>query len=359
MVAIAYFSAPAQAIDINSVPNPRTSGRWVTDMENILNVETEAQINRLITELEAKNGTEIAVVTVPNTADYGSPKEFTTALFNHWGIGKQGVDNGILFMISTGDRRVEIETGYGIEGILPDAKVGNIIDQKIIPQFRVGNFEQGVLDGTKTLVFELSPADFPLQKFATRHWDWLLGLGGAGLFSGGLYKFLNRCRYVEPKGRSRCSLFSRPVYCKQCRQPMTQVKESLLEAQLTEVEKFSKNKKYLNLTAWQCPHCKPPGTLNFHILFSTNFGILQCPQCDGWTVQRNSKVILAPTYVSTGSRLVSKTCAYCDYHEEKIEIIPKRVRSSSSSRGSSSGGSFGGGSSGGGGAGGSWQMTPV
>jgi uncharacterized protein len=152
IVAIAVISLPVYAVEIQNVPNPRTSQVWVTDMENILSPETEAQINRIITELEAKNGTEIVVVTVPNTAPSATPKEFTTALFNYWKIGKKDIDNGVLFMISKGDRRVEIETGYGIEDILPDAKVGAIIDQKIIPEFKKGDFKTGILNGTQGLI---------------------------------------------------------------------------------------------------------------------------------------------------------------------------------------------------------------
>jgi uncharacterized protein len=64
-------------------------------------------------------------------------------------IGKKRQDNGVLVLISVGDRRVEIETGYGVEALLPDAKVGNIIDTQIIPYFKKGDFAGGTLAGTK------------------------------------------------------------------------------------------------------------------------------------------------------------------------------------------------------------------
>ncbi|MEQ8957318.1 MAG: TPM domain-containing protein [Coleofasciculus sp. C2-GNP5-27] len=107
------------ALTVEEVPNPRqVNGTWVTDMAEILSEDTENQLNQMISELETENGTEIAVVTVPKTSPSPSPKAFTTELFNHWGIGKADQDNGVLFLISTDDRRVEIETGYGIEPIL-------------------------------------------------------------------------------------------------------------------------------------------------------------------------------------------------------------------------------------------------
>ncbi|MBE9125063.1 MULTISPECIES: TPM domain-containing protein [unclassified Coleofasciculus] len=156
-VCLAVFSPlPSQALTVEEVPNPQqANGGWVTDMAEILNNETETQLNQMIAELESENGTEIAVVTVPETAPSASPKAFTTELFNHWGIGKAEKDNGVLFLISKGDRRVEIETGYAIEPILPDAKVGQIIETQITPPFKQGNFDGGTLAGTKALVVEL------------------------------------------------------------------------------------------------------------------------------------------------------------------------------------------------------------
>lgn len=155
-LSVLSFPSPSLAVTVEEVPNPRqVNGGWVTDMANVLSPSTETQLNRLITELEAKNGSEIAVVTVPETAPAKTPKEFTTALFKHWKIGKADRDNGVLFLISKGDRRVEIETGYGVEKILPDARVGNIIQQEVTPRLKQGDYNGGTLAGTKALVTAL------------------------------------------------------------------------------------------------------------------------------------------------------------------------------------------------------------
>ena len=145
------------ALDVKQVPNPRQiEGNWVTDMAELLKPDTIAQLNQMITSLEAQNGDEIAVVTVPETEPAASPKEFATALFNEWHIGKKDQNNGVLLLISKGDRRVEIETGYGVEAILPDAKVGQIISSEITPRFKAGDYDGGTLAGTKSLVQALS-----------------------------------------------------------------------------------------------------------------------------------------------------------------------------------------------------------
>lgn len=148
---------PSSAVSVADIPNPQvTNGSWVTDMAGMLSADSETELNMMISRLEATNGIEIAVVTVPDTQPSSSPKAFATELFNTWGIGKEGTDNGLLFLISKGDRRNEIETGYGLEGILSDAQIGAILREQVTPQFKAGNFDAGVLAGTQTIVSILS-----------------------------------------------------------------------------------------------------------------------------------------------------------------------------------------------------------
>jgi uncharacterized protein len=185
-VAFFLVPCPGLALTVQEVPNPRqVSGGWVTDKAEILQPETETQLNQMIARLEAKNGAEIAVVTVPETAPAASPKEFTTNLFNYWKIGKKGQDNGVLFLISVKDRRVEIETGYGVEGILPDGKVGNIIETQITPRFRQKDFDGGTLAGTRAIIVSLEPSlskeltqDTPQNdsRGVQHFWMWLVAL---------------------------------------------------------------------------------------------------------------------------------------------------------------------------------------
>lgn len=147
------FPVTSQAITVQEVPNPRqVNNTWVTDKANILSDSTETQLNQLISDLEAKNGSEIAVVTVPDTKPSATPKAFATELFNFWGIGKKGKNNGVLLLISSGERRVQIETGSGIQSILPDAKAVGIIQTEITPRFKQQDFDGGTLGGTKALV---------------------------------------------------------------------------------------------------------------------------------------------------------------------------------------------------------------
>ena len=153
-------SVATNAITVEEVANPRTTyGGWVSDTADILSDSTEAKLNQMISELEAKNGAEIAVVTVKETSPSTSPKAFTTQLFNYWGIGKKDVNNGVLYLVSVDDRRIEIETGYGLTKILPDQKVQNIIDRQIIPDYKQGDFDSGTLKGTQAVVNAFGEGD--------------------------------------------------------------------------------------------------------------------------------------------------------------------------------------------------------
>jgi uncharacterized protein len=171
LLGIFLLPQPAWAITLQQVPNPRRQyGGWVSDTANILSSSTENELNRLITQLEQRTSAEMAVVTVPNTQGYATPKAFTTQLFNYWGIGKAGRNNGVLFLVSVGDRRIEIETGRGLTTLLPDSQVQQIIDQQILPRFRAGDFDGGTLAGVRQLASalqgqqastSLSPATVP------------------------------------------------------------------------------------------------------------------------------------------------------------------------------------------------------
>jgi uncharacterized protein len=156
-LAIISFPVPSLAMTVQDVPNPRLQyfRVWVTDMANLLDPETKVRLNQLISRLEHENGTEIAIVTVSDTAPSATPKEFATQLFKYWGIGKKGLNNGVLFLISKTDRRVEIETGKMVEAILPNASVGEIVNKEIIPRFKQDDFAGGILAGTQALVMAL------------------------------------------------------------------------------------------------------------------------------------------------------------------------------------------------------------
>ncbi|BDA78041.1 hypothetical protein LPTSP3_g09710 [Leptospira kobayashii] len=107
-----------------------------------------SELNERISRTESETQAEIAIVVLPSVGDY-SPKEFATALFEAWGIGKKGKDNGVLFLHVVDQRRLEIETGYGMESILTDIKCKRILDELVIPEFKGENFSLGIVKGLR------------------------------------------------------------------------------------------------------------------------------------------------------------------------------------------------------------------
>lgn len=132
---------------------PRPTG-YVGDYAGVFSGAQKAKLEGVLGRLSRGTGAQIAVVTVPSV-EGGDVKGAAVDLFQSWGIGQKGKDNGVLFLCSVDDRRVEVEVGYGLEGILPDAKVGRILDQFVIPLFRQGDLAGGLTQGaafTATLI---------------------------------------------------------------------------------------------------------------------------------------------------------------------------------------------------------------
>ena len=137
---------------INSGPSlavpslPRARG-LVNDFANVIPPSYEQKIIRITAELLKKTGTPVVVVTMPDIggAEYN---EYANRLYKAWGIGKKGEDKGVLIFVTIKERKMRIETGYGVEGILPDGLVGEIRDKYMTPFLKNDKFGQGLLNGT-------------------------------------------------------------------------------------------------------------------------------------------------------------------------------------------------------------------
>jgi uncharacterized protein len=128
---------------------PRPSG-YVNDFADVMDPLTIQRISGLARELEQKTGAQIVLVTVRSLEDY-DVRDYANRLFETWQIGQKGKDNGILFLDVVENREMWIEVGYGLEGILPDGRVGQIRDQFIIPYLARGDRDSGYLNGMTAL----------------------------------------------------------------------------------------------------------------------------------------------------------------------------------------------------------------
>lgn len=133
-------------------PSP---GGVVNDHAGVIGPVNRTNIEQLAASLKQKNGSELAVVTIKTAAPLDA-KTYAVELFKRWGIGEKGKDNGILILAAVEDKRVEIEVGYGLEGIITDGFSGRVLDEKVIPQFKSGNFGQGIYDGSVSIVEKIN-----------------------------------------------------------------------------------------------------------------------------------------------------------------------------------------------------------
>jgi uncharacterized protein len=137
LIALPFY---AHAID-----HPEPAG-YINDLANVIRPETTIQLANIITQFERATGNELAVVTVPSLED--EPIEnYAAVLFEKWGVGKKGEDNGLLFVIAPVERKARIEVGYGLEPYINDALAGRILRDTMFPHFKSGDFSQGILNG--------------------------------------------------------------------------------------------------------------------------------------------------------------------------------------------------------------------
>jgi uncharacterized protein len=128
---------------------------YVSDFADVIPPAEESAIVRMAAELEQKTGAEIAVVTL-KSLEGGQIDDFTNRLFERWGVGKKGKDNGLMFLAAMQERKMRIEVGYGLEGAIPDAKAGRIRRDIITPWFKAGNPGRGIRDGVAALALEVA-----------------------------------------------------------------------------------------------------------------------------------------------------------------------------------------------------------
>ncbi len=138
---------------------PALTGR-VVDQADLLDAATEQALTQKLAALEASSSDQLVVVTVPNLQDR-EIEEYGYQLGRAWGIGQKEGDNGALLIVAPNERRVRIEVGYGLEPILTDAFSSMVIRNDILPAFRDGDYQAGIVRGVDALItqLQLDPAE--------------------------------------------------------------------------------------------------------------------------------------------------------------------------------------------------------
>lgn len=142
---LGLFLQPAAALDV-----PPLTGH-INDRAGMLSAPTKQQLESSLAAFEAQDSTQIVVLTI-SSLEGDSLEDYALRVAEQWQIGQKGQDNGALLLVAKNDRKLRIEVGYGLEGKLTDLTAGRIIRDIIGPQFKNGNFDQGIINGVSAIM---------------------------------------------------------------------------------------------------------------------------------------------------------------------------------------------------------------
>ena len=384
----------AEKLNVSQVYNPKNAGQdsYVSDVDRILSTQVKCELNNICVELEREVGVEVAIVIVPNIIgndEYG----FAYDLFNTWRIGKEGKNTGLLWLYVIDIRAMKFETGYGLEGLLPDAYLNSLLDAEIFPLMREGRVDEAFLFGLRNIKGRLttdeareelllnteSPRVF-IGDFLTLYFTFafLALIFFAVLFyrrtqnlsgeNNVVYYRVNNLvvatkvlAFVFPLPilffywyvlKCHRSLREKPIKCDHCGGTMRLLSEVEEDQYLNLKQQAEERVKSIDYDVWKCNVCDNYKVLPYEKM-ATTYQV--CPQCGAKTYSLvRDRIITPATTLTIGRGEKVHECANCHCRKVTPYIIPLIVVSTSTRGrgGFSSGGSFGGGFSGGGGAGG-------
>lgn len=151
---------------------PQLSGR-VVDKASLLSSSQKQKLIHLLQAHEKQTTNQVVVVTLKTLQGYAI-EEYGYQLGRHWGIGQKGKDNGVLLIVAPNERKVRIEVGYGLEGVLTDKNAHDIIQEQILPYFKRGNYSKGIELGVQAILSTLKGEHIVKKKKteSTRDYIW-------------------------------------------------------------------------------------------------------------------------------------------------------------------------------------------
>ena len=141
---------------------PTLTGR-VVDQAGLLSEAATSGLEQLLARHETETSNQVVVVTLTSLQGYDIA-DYGYQLGRHWGIGQKQRDNGVILIVAPAERRVRIEVGYGLEGVLTDALSNNIIQTQILPPFRQQKYEAGIVAGVQAILAAIAGSYEPIEK---------------------------------------------------------------------------------------------------------------------------------------------------------------------------------------------------
>ncbi|MGR4875587.1 TPM domain-containing protein [Pseudoxanthomonas sp. LARHCG66] len=177
-LCLLLIAAPAWAQSLAPIPALDSP---VVDTTSTLDAAQKQQLEAQALALQQRKGSQLQVLMVPSTQPE-TIEQYAVRVFEQWKLGRKGVDDGVLLLVAKDDRRVRIETGYGLEGAIPDAIANRVIQEYLAPRFRAGDYAGGIGDATATLVKLIDGEALP-EPVSTHRVSGEGGRGGGVLFA--------------------------------------------------------------------------------------------------------------------------------------------------------------------------------
>ena len=199
----------AKAYKVEEVPmvHLQDSTKYVCNPDNILSSSTVLSIDTMLFSLERATGIEVVVAVVSDIED-GDCYQFALDLGKKYGVGKKKKDNGLIVLLSTEQRCIQILTGYGLEGVLPDAICKRIQEQHMNPYFAKGKWDKGMLEGMKAIRERLDGYNEEDAESLDIGGGILEAIGGLVLYLGligGIVWAILWFAYLRPKRCPKCN----------------------------------------------------------------------------------------------------------------------------------------------------------
>lgn len=351
-------------------PNLKNRNHYVTDVTGKMSAGAIEETNAILGSLRAQTTAEVAVLITDNT-DGDDINPYAVRVFEDWKLGKADKDNGALLVIDTGGRKATLLTGYGLEGVLPDAACKTIIERYVVPNMKRGDLNAAVVESMKAVSEVLrDPASVgeirsnqkevtPQSQMSAATRDtfrtmvtWVAG--GALILSLVIfYRMMKRTRRLDRYGKASvwkgslkgfilCTLFScglalpflgaawilyrrarnAPRRCDTCGAKMRRLSEEEDNAYLSASQDLEERLGSVDYDVWVCDKCH---TIERFPYLQAQTKYQRCPSCGtvAYTMV-SDRVVTSPTLQRPGMGIKRYQCQYCGHHEDQNYHIDRK-----------------------------------
>lgn len=402
------LNVSARSYTVDEVPNVQAANhtRYVSDPDNVLSAATRTHIDSLLSDIRRQTTAEVAIVVIGKMAPEGKTDidTYATALFEKWGLGDKGKDNGVLLLVSVDDRKFVLRPGYGAEEVLPDIICRDITENELVPALKDGDYDKGFTRVAEKIHSTMTDEKYretlkaDLESRKSDAWNDLLMF----IFMWAVVVTLIMSLALILKVRSVSGKTSYEKYialaplrtlflaacffgaglpvidylllryilnnwrngehdCPNCHAKMHKLDEESDNKYLTPSQDAEEKFNSVDYDVWLCTEC---GETDVYPFVNKQSAFSECPHCHARTQrQLQDRIVMQPTTSREGRGLREYSCMNCGYRHSVPYTIAKLATPGivilpggfgGGSGGGISGGGFGGGSTGGGGYSGGW-----